>query len=396
MAEKATNALLPAGLRDVLPPEAAHEARVVEALLSQFAAHGYERVRPPLVEFEESLLAGSGAAMASQTFRLMDPVSQRMMGVRADITLQIARIAATRLAGAPRPLRLSYAGEVLRVRGSQLVPERQLCQVGVELIGAASAEADAEVISMAAEALGAFGVNNLSVDLTSPRLVPALVSALALEKTGAADDLRDALDHKDAARVSAAAGPHAKLFGALLSAAGPADQALAALQKLDLPRPVKAEASHLAEVVRLVRAELPALDLTIDPVENRGFEYHTGVSFSLFVPGVRGELGRGGRYVAGAPFARRAKGAGETVGAGEPATGFTLAMETVLQALPDPEPARRLFVPVGTPPETARRLRIDGWAVVAGLAPVQDEKREAARLGCAHALVDGKIVATAK
>ncbi|MHB1219771.1 MAG: ATP phosphoribosyltransferase regulatory subunit [Alphaproteobacteria bacterium] len=394
MTEKATNALLPAGLRDVLPPEAAHEARVVEALLAQFAAHGYERVRPPLVEFEESLLAGSGAAMASQTFRLMDPVSQRMMGVRADITIQIARIAATRLAGAPRPLRLSYAGEVLRVRGSQLVPERQLCQVGVELIGAASAEADAEVISMAAEALGAFGVNDLSADLTSPRLVPALVSALGLE-TGDGD-LRDALDHKDAARVAAAAGSHAKLFGALLAAAGPADHALAALQKLDLPRPVKAEANHLAEVVRLVRTAIPALDLTIDPVENRGFEYHTGVSFSLFVPGVRGELGRGGRYVAGAPFARRAKGAGETVGAGEPATGFTLAMETVLQALPDPEPARRLFVPVGTPPETMRRLRIDGWAVVAGLAPVQDAKREAVRLGCAHALVDGKIVAAAK
>ena len=395
MAEKATKALLPAGLRDVLPPEAAHEARVIEALLAQFAAHGYERVRPPLVEFEESLLAGSGAAMASQTFRLMDPVSQRMMGVRADITLQIARIAATRLAGAPRPLRLSYAGEVLRVRGSQLVPERQLCQVGVELIGAASAEADAEVIAMAAEALGAFGVNNLSVDLTSPRLVPALVAALGMDKDGGAEDLRDALDHKDAARVAAAAGSHAKLFGALLAAAGQADQALAALQKLDLPRPVKAEANHLAEVVRLVRAEIPALDLTVDPVENRGFEYHTGVSFSLFVPGVRGELGRGGRYVAGAPFASRGKKA-ETVGAGEPATGFTLAMETVLQALPDPEPTRRLFVPVGTPPETARRLRIDGWAVVAGLASIQDIKREAARLGCAHALVDGRIVATVK
>lgn len=395
MAEKSTNALLPAGLRDVLPPEAAHEARVVEALLAQFASHGYERVRPPLVEFEESLLAGSGAAMAEQTFRLMDPVSQRMMGVRADMTLQIARIASTRLAGSPRPLRLSYAGEVLRVRGSQLVPERQLCQVGVELIGAASAEADAEVVTMAAEALGAFGVNNLSADLTSPRLVPALVSALGLEKDGAGD-LRDALDHKDAARVAAATGSHAKLFGALLAAAGPADQALAALQKLDLPRPVKAEVNHLAEVVRLVREDIPSLDLTIDPVENRGFEYHTGVSFSLFVPGVRGELGRGGRYVAGAPFAPRGKKAGETIGAGEPATGFTLAMETVLQALPDPEPARRLFVSVGTAPETARRLRIDGWAVVAGLAPVQDIKREAVRLGCTHAFVDGKIVAAAK
>lgn len=395
MAEKANIALLPAGLRDVLPPEAAHEARAIEALLAQFAAHGYERVRPPLVEFEESLLGGSGAAMAGQTFRLMDPVSQRMMGVRADITLQIARIAATRLLGAARPLRLSYAGEVLRVRGSQLVPERQLCQVGAELIGAATAAADAEVVVLAAEALGAFGVANLSVDLTSPRLVPALVAALGLDK-GDADALRDALDHKDAARVATATGSHAKLFGALLAAAGPADQALAALQRLDLPRPVKAEASHLAEVVRLIRAAMPSLVLTLDPVENRGFEYHTGVSFSLFVPGVRGELGRGGRYVAGAPFARRRAAGGDGVGAGEPATGFTLAMETVLEALPDPEPARRLFVPIGTPPETARRFRIDGWAVVAGLEPVQDTKREAARLGCAHALVDGKIVAAAK
>ena len=116
--EFAKRALLPAGLRDVLPPDAGFEAGVVEHLLGSLAGHGYERVKPPLVEFEESLLAGAGAAMAGATFRLMDPASQRMMGVRADITPQIARIAATRLAGAPRPLRLSYAGEVLCLVGS--------------------------------------------------------------------------------------------------------------------------------------------------------------------------------------------------------------------------------------------------------------------------------------
>ena len=111
-------ALLPAGLRDLLPAEAETEAASVEALMEVFASYGYQRVKPPLLEFEDSLLAGSGAAVAEQTFRLMDPVSQRMMGLRADTTPQVARIAATRLAHAPRPLRLSYAGQCLRVRGS--------------------------------------------------------------------------------------------------------------------------------------------------------------------------------------------------------------------------------------------------------------------------------------
>src|SRR3954465_9244344 len=104
------SALLPAGLRDLLPPDAETEASAVEALMTVFAAHGYQRVKPPLLEFEDSLLAGSAAALADQTFRIMDPDSQRMMGLRADTTPQVARIATTRLGAAPRPLRLSYAG----------------------------------------------------------------------------------------------------------------------------------------------------------------------------------------------------------------------------------------------------------------------------------------------
>src|SRR5487761_2258448 len=151
-------ALLPAGLRDLLPPEAATEAAAVEALMEVFAAHGYARIRPPLLEFEDSLLAGSGAAVADQTFRLMDPDSQRMMGLRADTTPQVVRIATTRLAGAPRPLRLSYAGQCLRVRGGQLSPERQVAQAGIELIGHDSPDADAEIVLVGAEALAAVGL----------------------------------------------------------------------------------------------------------------------------------------------------------------------------------------------------------------------------------------------
>src|SRR5260221_14569906 len=155
----ARRALLPAGLRDGLPSHAAHAAAAIERLIAGFAAHGYERVEPPLVEFEDTLLeADAGGSMAAQTFRLMDPLSQRMMGVRADMTTQVARIATTRLAGRPRPLRLSYAGDVLRVKGSQLRPERQFVQVGVELIGAPGVAADVEAVLLRADCVDRIGV----------------------------------------------------------------------------------------------------------------------------------------------------------------------------------------------------------------------------------------------
>src|SRR4029078_8849248 len=157
--------LLPAGLADLLPPDAAREARAIATAIERFAAFGYERVKPPLVEFEESLLAGPGAALASQTFRLMDPVSQRMMGVRPDMTVQVSRIAATRLKDAPRPLRLSYAGNVIRIKGTQLRPERQCSQAAPERRGADPAEADAEAVLLSADAVKAAGVQGLSVDL---------------------------------------------------------------------------------------------------------------------------------------------------------------------------------------------------------------------------------------
>src|SRR5256714_4714285 len=155
-------ALLPAGMHDLLPPEAEIEAQVVAQLMTILAAHGYERVKPPLVEFEDTLFSGAGGAMATATFRMMDPISHRMIGVRADMTPQIARIAATRLGNAPRPLRLSYAGQVLRVKGSEIRPERQIGQVGGELIGSESSAADIEAIAVAGEALAALGVPHLS------------------------------------------------------------------------------------------------------------------------------------------------------------------------------------------------------------------------------------------
>src|SRR5271157_3587917 len=329
-------ALLPAGLRDLLPPDA-------------------------------------GAAVAEQTFRLMDPDSQRMMGLRADTTPQVARIAATRLATAPRPLRLSYAGQCLLVRGSELAPDRQIAQAGIELIGPDTPAADAEIVLVGAEALAAIGLTQVSFDLTVPTLSPALLDDAGITGPDRVA-LARALDRKDAASVKRHAGALAGTLTELLLAAGPADRALAALAAARLPPAARALADDLVATVSAIRARAPMLRLTIDPVEFRGLRYHTGVSITIFAPGRHEELGRGGRYLSGDA---------------EPATGLTLYPDAILRVAPPRQPRPRLYVPLGADQDGAARLRRLGYATVAGLAPTDDATAEARRLGCSHILRNG-------
>lgn len=381
MRQSPEKALLPAGLEDVLPPHAAHEAATVERLIQSFAVRGYERVKPPLIEFEEALLTGAGAALGKQTFRLMDPVSHRMLGLRADMTTQVARIAASRLARAPRPLRLCYAGQVLRVQGTQLRSERQFTQAGAELIGSDAEAADVEAVVMAVEALSAVGAAGLSVDLNLPPLAGTLANYLGFDQS-TADNLRRALDRKDAAAVEELAADRRDLFQGLLRAAGPKDVALERLRALRLPDAIRADIERLERVITRISEELPDLALTVDPVEHRGFEYQTGLSFTIYARGVRGELGRGGRYAANGDGA-----------APQPATGFTLFMDTVMRALPPAPGGRRIYLPFGTDHAAAAKLRDEGWTTVAGLEPARDARAEAARLGCDHIFADGAVVA---
>jgi ATP phosphoribosyltransferase regulatory subunit len=387
MSDFADKALLPTGMRDVLPPDAEIEASATEQLVACFSSFGYERVKPPLIEFEESLLSGGGAAMSGQTFRIMDPISQRMMGVRADMTLQVARIAMTRLKKSPRPIRLCYGGQVLRVRGTQIRPERQFGQVGSELIGSQNPKADAEVILMAIEALYGLGIENLSIDLALPTLVPAIISGLKLDDQTTAT-LRAALDRKDEATLISLAADLGKdaisQLTAMLRATGPAEAALTSLAKLNLPDGASGERSSLESVINNIRAATPELNVTVDLVESRGLEYHTGVTFTIFAQGIRRELGRGGRYLAGS----------SETSDGEPATGMTLFMDSVLRAVPAAQEEKRLYLPTETNIAEARKFHGEGWITVDGLKTDADVKAEAKRLSCSHFLSDGTIQKT--
>jgi ATP phosphoribosyltransferase regulatory subunit len=373
-------ALLPNGLNDTLMPDAAIEAAMVARLLERFERFGYELVKPPLAEFEDSLLDGPGSALAPQMFRVMDPVTQRMMGLRPDITPQIARIATSRLSNAPRPVRLSYAGPVLQVKGSQLRPEREVTQVGIELIGSPALQADAEVIIATAEALAAIGVQNASFDLTLPRLVTLLCSGMELgfEITST---VRAALDRKDAGalhKVPALLPEQRETFEHLLSTAGVAETSLAALQKMSWPPAARAQVRDLVTVVKLVHEAVPQLKVTVDPVEFRGLEYQTGVSFTIFARGVTGELGRGGRYV---------------LSTGETATGATLFMESLLQAAVAPARPKVVYLPFGTGAAERQKLHAEGWHTRAALAEEADARGAAKAQGCTHIFTAGRVEA---
>ncbi|MEE1568962.1 MAG: ATP phosphoribosyltransferase regulatory subunit [Alphaproteobacteria bacterium] len=387
MNELPNKGLLPEGLRDVLPPDAAFEADVTSGLMTCFAGHGYERVKPPLIEFEDSLLSGVGTATARDTFRLMDPVSQHMMGVRPDMTVQVARIAATRLGQAPRPLRLCYAGQVLRARGNQIQPERQLGQAGAELIGSVAAAADVEVVRLAVESLAGIGVEEITADLNMPTLITALMNDLELDEA-TAEGLRAALDRKDAAAVATAGDEVAGILRSLLGVAGPADDALAVIEKLELPARAARERDAFLETARLIIEELSDVRLTVDPVETRGFEYHCGITFTLFARSERGELGWGGRYMVD-----RGDGGKDSA---EPATGFTLFMGAVMGALPGPQLANRVYLPFGTPQAVTAGLQGEGWVVVGGLEQVANICAEARRMNCSYVFQDDDVVAVDK
>lgn len=361
--------LLPSGLYDLLPPDARKESAAVAELIAAFESYGYAQVTPPLIEFETSLLSGRGASLSAQTFRVMDPISQSMMGVRADMTMQIARIAATRMNNAPRPLRLCYAGQILQIKPEALQNERQLTQAGIELIGTDSLNADVEVMMIAAEALSSLGIKGLSIDINLPGLLATLCPE-AMNSPQLQAQVRDAVSHRDTASIRKLPLKQAGVIAELIENAGAPERCLRVMDKLKLP-----EVAALRSVVASLAATVPGINVTVDPLEYRGFDYHQGISFSLFAKGLRHELGRGGRYTVEK----------------QAATGFTIYVTHVLDLLPTPASGKRILVPHSITPADAAKLRASGWVTLYAVS--NSIAAEARSLGCTHYIDKGEMKA---
>ncbi len=373
--------LLPAGCYDLLPPQARQESALSHMLLTVFESFGYEQVSPPLLEYSESLLAGRGAVLSPQIFRVMDPGAHKVMGLRADITLQIARIASSRLSSSPRPLRLCYNGLILRMQGEQFKGARQLRQAGIELIGAASPEADAEVILVAATSLRNAGIGTFTIDLNLPGIVPALLVSEKFDND-TLQKLLSAVAHKDVSSIRALSFAYRDSLVAMMECAGSAKTALATMERLELPDSALAQIHALKEVIAILEASgNPEWTLTVDATEGRGLAYHSGISFSIFVPGVACEVGRGGRY--------RIEGEKNT--ADLQATGFTLYVDTLRDLLPAPASAKRVFVSEGIACKDTKTLREQGYVVIFALNECGTGEDDARTLNCTHYYKNGQI-----
>ena len=375
--------LLPDGIEEVLPPEAASIELARRRVLDLFECWGYELVITPHVEYIESLLSGAGQDLDLRTFKVTDPQSGRLIGFRADITPQVARIDAHTLRR-EGPSRLCYAGSVLHARPRALSTSRSPIQVGAELYGDASPASDVEVISLLLEVLNQAQVPDVHLDLGHVGIYRGLVKAAGL--SGASEELLfDALQRKAIDEVEALTRRlPADLANMLCSLAelcgGREVLELAQACLVEAPAEVHAALDELLAIADALALRYPELPMYFDLGELRGYHYHTGVVFAAFLPGVGQSIAQGGRYDdIGADFGRA-----------RPATGFSTDLKTLvtLGLRPDDAPAPGVWAPDVHDVylwKAIQRLRSDGLKVIQAL-PGQD-LTDAVAAGCDRRLV---------
>jgi ATP phosphoribosyltransferase regulatory subunit len=308
--------VLPEYIDDILPDEAQRIEDLRRVLLDHFRTHGYRLVQPPLIEHLESLLTGTGHDLELQTFKVVDPLSGRMLGVRADMTPQVARIDA-HLLNEPGITRLCYAGSVLRTRPSGVAQAREVLQIGAELYGEPGITADVEVLSLLLSALDAAAVRGLHLDLGHVGVYRALANGSRLAGNGGDSELFGAMRTKDVPAVTALTATLAAAwrdaFVMLPTLYGPADEVLTkARARLPDTPSIAAALAALETLAEAARSRVEALH--IDLADLRGYHYQSGASFSVFTSGETNAIGRGERY----------DGIGKAFGRARPATGFTL------------------------------------------------------------------------
>lgn len=354
-----SNWLLPENLADILPAEARRIEELRRNLLDLYRTYGFELVAPPLVEYIDSLLTGNGRALNLRTVKLVDQLSGRTLGVRADITTQVSRIDA-HLLNREGVTRLCYCGTVLHARPAGLLSDRELMQIGVEVFGHAGVEADIEIIELALESVARAGVQQPRVDLNHPGVFHAIIDAdEAL--AGQADAISDLLATKDVPGLiafgSALPAVRKETIRALLDLANLYGDPSTLQRARDILPKLPALVSALDDLETLIKA-LPNHEFSIDLADmGSGYGYHSGVVFSIYANNWHDALVKGGRY----------DGMGKAFGRSRPATGFSLDLRKLSSGLPPAPLTRAIRAPWGTDPALVvalRRLRESGDVVI--------------------------------
>ena len=298
-------ALRPEGFQPLLMGKAAHDRRLVNALLDGWEAQGFAQVAPINVDFSDTLFPDHSQQAHTRTFRFMDSSSESMLALLPDVTLGIARLAKGELAQTPRPLRLAYEGQAIRAKGSATQPARQFGQVGIEIIGVENGKSTSfEMISLAIKSLQDLGLSKLSLTLVDPPLAALLIKdELPMLSQKEQTDLAQALDRKDEGKIKTLAGEQASYLLSLMRGQQKTEPILQTLMQLK---------NSLFTTFKETE-----IQISIEPFEQRGFVFQSGPSFAIYSPKIEGELGRGGTYEL----------------EGERCFGFTLYRNTLLSAL---------------------------------------------------------------
>jgi ATP phosphoribosyltransferase regulatory subunit len=363
--------LLPEHIADVLPAEARRIEELRRHWLDLARCHGFEMVMPPLLEHLDSLLSGTGSDLNLKTFKLVDQLSGRTLGLRADTTPQVARIDA-HLLNRQGVTRLCYCGPVLHTRPTGLHSTREPLQLGMELFGHAGLEADLEILELALAGLSGSSVSGLTLDLGDARIVRALLAEAALGPAALAD-LVAALGAKDASEVrsltSHCAVPTQTALLQLLSLYGGEDVLTSAQEHLPALAPITAALNDLSWLASHLRASYPAVKLGFDLSDMSGYAYYSGLRFAVFGTGSVNALARGGRYdEIGAVFGRN-----------RPAVGCSLDLKALAVVAGPVAPRAAVRAPWGEDAglrAAVRALREQGDTVVSMLPGHETEMNE--------------------
>ena len=376
--------LLPDGIGEVLPPESWRLESARRELLDMFACRGYDLIMPPLIEYLESLLTGTGNDLDLQTFKVTDQMSGRMLGLRADMTPQAARIDAHPLQR-DAPTRLCYMGSVLRTRNDGFGGSRSPLQVGAELFGHAGIESDVEILELVLDTLSLLEIPDAHIDLGHVGIFRALARDAGLSAIQE-NDLFEALQRKAIPEIEGLVESfgieekHARMLSSLARLNGDSEVIAQAREALsEAEDEVREAIDYVEHVANLLHDCLPDVSVHFDLAELRAYHYQTGVVFAAFIADSGNEIARGGRY----------DHIGEKFGRARPATGFSADLKTLMRygSCPADKPAERIMAPWSTDAalnEEIGRLRAAGKVVIRSLS---DQTDDAIAMGCSQELV---------
>ncbi|MDH5181253.1 MAG: ATP phosphoribosyltransferase regulatory subunit [Gammaproteobacteria bacterium] len=374
--------LLPEGIEEVLPQQARQLESFRRRLLDLYTSWGYELVMPPFIEYLESLLTGTGHDLDLKTFKLTDQLTGRLMGVRADMTPQVARIDARYQTGVPS--RLCYMGTVLHTRPDGFAASRSPLQVGAELYGHAGIESDLEILALLAETLRLCGIERVSFDLGHVGIYRGLVKHAGLTETRETE-LFDALQRKSRPDMKvlfekwALDSKQAEIFLRLSELNG-GSEVLAEAKQLfkGVDQSVLTALNYVEQLAAAIKQKMPHLVVHFDLAELRGYNYHTGVVFAAYVPGQGQAVALGGRY----------DDIGKVFGQARPATGFSTDLKTLFSlSNTEAQEPETIYAPADQDEalqSMITELRAAGQRVVCALPGQQGDARA---MGCQQQLL---------